>query len=95
MRGAGGMRDSSRQMQRRLPPMSMPQMRMPRYAHDPYRRPPPEFYDPYMMERQGPPPMYHGHSHGHDHGHGHHGSKMMYGHGRPAMPRHHPYSYRK
>lgn len=89
---------SSRQMERmdrRMPPMGMPSMRMPRmdrYEHMDvrYRRPPPEFYDPYMMSRpnhnwpESSPPMYHGHS------------RMM--HTRPPMhphPRYHPYSYRK
>ena len=45
---------SSRLMQRRIiPAMEMPHMRMPRYEHidTRYRRPPPEFYDPYMMAR--------------------------------------------
>ena len=50
---------SSRQMERmdrRMPPMGMPSMRMPRmdrYEHMDvrYRRPPPEFYDPCMMSR--------------------------------------------
>lgn len=68
-------------MHRRLPPMAIQTMRMPRY--DPYRRPPPEFYDPYMMSRDGPPHIYHNHGH----------SKMSIG--RPQIPRYHPYSYRK
>ena len=47
---------NSRNMERRMPPMGIPSMRMPRmdrYEHmdTRYRRPPPEFYDPYMMAR--------------------------------------------